>query len=439
MIQQGFNTQIYLLDASARLFDFEDANYSSWRSFYSAVATSSSQLLSCIRLITESIKFRKSCEEADARLIFHSFMYLSDLFSRNHSDPRICAIPTEILKTRQTCIVTSGLGSGPHPSVDRLWGLTKSCRLDHPFSLNSVSKKILSVYPHREGLQAVHINDASISIQGELGMKFVECVLSSAEPNEIPESIKAYCSRMPVRFASECLNLQLEAIISELDIYLSESSSQASSLFLANVAKGLAISVPLKLGISTSRVLIRLAQFKQENNFVAEALAMLDEIDGIVGSNCSYLDLGIFQLTRAECLLMIHSTVSENCDEFIGLLCDAMRSLQLAIASFDRGYCTDKLLHCVITAAVVANKLQQSGMCNFYSVKYHQINAAKNMSSLGTRFFPADECDKSGQPKLPSELTQSPRPGKKEIGPLSPIGRGRGLQTLISWKINSGN
>ena len=439
MIQQGFNAQIYLLDASARLLDIEDANYSSWRSFYSAVASPSSQLLSCIRLIAESIKFRKSCEEADARLIFHSFMYLSDLFSRNHSDPRICVIPPEIFKTRQSCIVTPGLGSGPHPSVDRLWGLTKSCRLDHPFSLNSVSKKVLSVYPHREGLLAVQINDASIATQCELGIKFVECVLSSVEPNEIPKSIKAYCSRMHVRFASECINLQLEAIISEMDMHLSESSSQAASLFLASVAKALAISVPLKLDISTSRVLIRLAQYKRENQFVAEALAMLDEIDGIVCSNCSYLDLGIFHLTRAECLLSIHSTVSENCDEFTGLLCDAMRSLQSAIASFDRGYCTDKLLHCVITAAVVANKLQQNGMCNFYSVKYHQINAAKNMSSLGTRFFPADECDKSGQPKLPSELTQSPRPGRKENGPLSPIGRARGLQTLISWKINSGN
>lgn len=438
MIQQGFNTQIYLLDVSARLLDIEDANYLSWRSFYSAVASPSSQQLSCIRMILEAIKFKKSCEEADARLIFYSFMYLSDLFSRNHSDPRICAVPPEIFKTRQSCIVTSGLSSSPHPSVDRLWGLTKSCRLDHPFSLNNVSKKVLSVYPHREGLLAVQINDASISIQCELGVKFVECVLSSVEPNEIPESIKAYCSRMPLRFASECINLQLEEIISEMDMYLTESTSQASCLFLASVAKALAISVPLKLDISTSRVLIRLAQFKQEKNFVAEALAMLDEIDGIVCSNCSYLDSGIFHLTRAECLLSIHSTVSELCDEFIGLLCDAMRSLQLAIASFDKGYCTEKLLYCVLAAAVVAYKLQQNGMCNFYSVKYHQINAAQSVSLLGSRFFPA-EFDQSGQPKLPSELTQSPRPGKKENGPLSPLGRGRGLQTLISWKTNSGN
>jgi hypothetical protein len=128
-------------------------------------------------------------------------------------------------------------------------------------------------------------------------------------------------------------------------------------------------------------------------------------------------------------------------DDQIDLVVDAMKCIQFAVSAYDKGGYVAHLSRAVALAAALANKLKVPGLCNFYSVKYSQI-AVSNEGY--TRFFPAEEgsmvVTATGQPKLPSDLTNSPKPARRKdrlVSPMSPVGRGRGLQTLISW--NSGN
>ena len=431
---------MHLLDAAAKLQENEAQDYSAWHFFYSAILKSCTSVPSSIRLLFDAVSTRRIHEEDDAKVIYHSFMFLSDIFSRHHSDPRFCQVAASFSKARQCTLSHLGSVAGPHQVFDRLWSLGKSPQIDNPFCLNNVAKRVLSVYPHGEGDTQIEINRASASIQSELGLKFCDSIVSCMDSSHIPETIQSFVSRVQQRFSTSCVKQDLEDLIMKLDEILDKTDSGAQSAFLEIAAKALAISVPLKLSISTDRLLIRLAKFKQRQSNIAEALILLDEIEGVVCSNCSYSDVGRFHSTRAECLLSLHSRIPEYSDDSITVLCDALKCLQHAIAAFDRAFSTEKLLQSVLTAAVISNQLEQNGMCNFYSVKYYQISAGTTSSSFKTRFFPA-EGKELGQPQIPLELAQSPRQGKNErpASPLSPFGKGRGLQTLISWKISSGN
>ena len=442
----SFNSQIdearmHLVDVSAKAQESEDTDSLGWHAYYQALT----QLETCPEKVKDSIASavgtKKASEEEDAKLIFHSFSILSDHFARNHGDSRICGDPGWLLSTRTVAGPTQAAVHAHHQASDRVWSLARSGSVNNPLVLNSIAARMTALHPRSDAESFHSLLDASFAYHAELGRKFIESKTADLPEASLPVNFSRYLTRIEVEpGALPSIGREIDTLVSAADEYLA-CTPVAVAATLSVITKGLAMSVPLNLRVSTSRLLIRLAKLKLTTGSATECLLILDDIEGPILSNSGYLDIGIFSSVKAECLLSMASSPVTSPDDQIDLVVDAMKCIQLAVSAYDKGGFVAHLSRAVALAAALANKLKVPGLCNFYSVKYSQI-AVSNEGY--TRFFPVEEgsmvVTATGQPKLPSDLTNSPKPARRKdrlVSPMSPVGRGRGLQTLISW--NSGN
>lgn len=442
----SFNPQIdqarmHLVDVSAKAQESEDTDSLGWHAYYQALT----QLETCPEMVRDSIASavgtKKASEEEDAKLIFHSFSILSDHFARNHGDPRICGDTGWLLNTRTVTGPTSATVHPHHQTSDRVGSLARSGSVNNPLVLNSIAARMTALHPRSDAKSYHSLLDASCAYHAELGRKFIESKTAELPETMLPVNFTRYLKRLEVEPGTlPSIGREIDALVSAADEYL-ECTPVAVAATLSVITKGLAMSVPLNLRVSTSRLLIRLANLKFKTGSATECLLILDDIEGPIMSNSGFKDIGIFCSVKAECLLYMASSPVASLDDQIDLMVDAMKCLQLAISAYDKGSFVAYLPRALAMAAAVANKLKVPGICNFYSVKYSQI-AVANEGYMS--FFPSEDgsmaITATGQPKLPSELTNSPKPARRKdrmVSPMSPVGRGRGLQTLISW--NSGN
>ena len=400
---------------------------SGWCHYYEAVlAAQSSDFSSFNKSISSLFASRRVSDDEDAKLIYHAFMLLSDVYSKAHGDANLCEVPPAVFKVRQSQVSIPVPGQQPHS--DRLWNVIKSGEKMNAFHMSDNARKIRSVYMPPE--QGVHsLVEMNAAILNELGLGFVSEVVNKS--HTVPHSVEDYLNRRANTFPTEnvgIVNAEIERIINDVDAYLNCNPLPLSGV-LSELARGFAISIPLGLRISTARLVVRLARTNLMTKRVGESLLHLDDVQATILSNCSYYDMGLFHYVRAEALIALLAELPDSCEDYGGILCDALKCMQHSIAALDRADSKDLLLEAVGIAAALCHKLDIGGMKNFYAVKYIQISA----SDMCECFFPAEDGQALGQPKIPSEITHSPKPKKKEESPMSPVGSGRGLQTLIRW------
>ena len=305
---------------------------------------------------------------------------------------------------------------------DRLWNLVRTNQLANPFVLSQVARRQLGVYvlPNRRDSVSL-IVDANTAIAHDLGLQFTQSLLSAvSEKAAIPDRICKYLERTDSRETKldaslPCAQSKCSAYIGKLDSLLKQPKLATAGI-LETVIRGLSLAVELGLRIQVVRILIRLAQVHVRRGNVVDAILILDDIEGIVLSNCQHFDLGLFHQCKAECLL----TAAEGAPDPTDLFHDSLRSLQLAITSFDICQSLEQLMSCVVLAAILADQIGLTGLASFYAVKRLQMLARPTGS-----FFSEVE---SSQPKLPGSPART-----RQQNPLSPLGQGRGIQTLISW------
>lgn len=400
---------------------------SGWCHYYEAVlAAQSSDFSTFNKAISSLFGNRRVSDDEDAKLIYHAFMLLSDVYSKGHGDANLCEVPPAVFKVRQSQVSVPVPGHQPHS--DRLWNVIKSGELLNAFHMSDNARKIRSVHmPPEQGVHSLmEMNAASL---GELGLGFVSDLVHNS--NTVPHSVEDYMNRASNSFPREnegIVNAEIERIIHGVDVYLNCSPFPLAGV-LSQLARGFAIAIPVGLRISTARLLVRLARTHLMTKRVAECLLHLDDIQATLLANCTYYDMGLFHFVRGEALVALLEDLPDSCEDYCDILCDALKCMQQSIAALDRANRKDLLLEAVGIAAALCHKLDIGGMKNFYAVKYLQISC----SDMSERFFPAEEGQALGQPKIPSAITHSPKPKKKEEAPMSPIGSGRGLQTLIRW------
>ena len=435
------DASMHLADVEAKAQESEDPDMLAWHAFYNAIVNSKSTPSSVCPSLAQAVCSKRVSEEDDAKLLFHSFVFMADHFARFHADPRICSIAPTLERPR---VIAAGHAASANPNlqtVDRLWNLLRTPQLSNPFALNSAARRMLAGYSGEVDASSNQVIDSNIAFESDMGLKFVSSHLVGVNSGSIPDPFVNYLNRekLDVRPDDGSVHGELETCLTTLDQLLDCPSLPVAAI-LSTVAHALAISVPLQLSIFTVRILLRLAQLRIRTHSLVEATLILDDIEGPVFSNCTHFDAGRFFEIKADCLIAISEKVHlYSVEGQIDLLCDALKAIQTAIVAYDRSHAIDGLLNCTLTAAVVSQKLKVESLCTFYAVKYQQITAAD--SDTG-RFFPTDTDSvlETGQPKLPSELTHSPKAVKKDMmSPLSPAGRGRGLQTLITWRSNSSN
>ena len=414
-------------DVASCIQDGEDLDIASWQSFYASVLASADGGSDVARSIGRILSSRRSSEDEDAKLLFHTFAFLSDYLSKSGDSTAVQEINEHLRKPRQP--VNPQAVVLPHnATVDRVWNLLKVPEIGNPFNLTQAATKMAALnYMENRSLTAVL--KANACIMTELGLSITKATLSSTS-TDIPKCILEYLHRDGVSFPSEsksCIKAQMETLLLEVDDLL-ESSHFAATAILSKLARGLSISASRELRITNARLLIRLGRAHERMERTAEGILILDDIVGCIVSNCSHADIGLFHLVRAELLISLSNKATEESSD---ILCDALESLQFSIAAFDRSKRRSQLLFAVCLAAKVADGLQLESMRNYYAVKFLQIKAADE--GMSEQFFPCNEG--TGQPKIPSELMQSPKGDKKiDLGsPMSPVGSGRGLQTLIKW------
>ena len=383
----------------------------------------------------DAVVRRRSTEELDSTLISHALLFLSDHAGRYHSDERFLGSLDLLTKQRSCPQSASHSNSSHHQPSDRVWSLCRSSDITNPLVLCGVAERQNSIQVSCGNKSRVV--RSNVAYEMELGFDFFNHCVKVIDENDYPETFRIYQQRKTLETVGlqPSAMKQLEIIMTDIDSLIRLHELPFSAC-MSKITRGLSIAVPLHLRISTSRLLIRLAKVKQLTHSLAEAILILDDIESTVVPNSPFQDLGLFFLTRAETLLKLSNGFPE--DE-IDLMADSLRNLQLAISAFDKAQIrTEELLKCVALAAACSNKLDLSSHCNFYAVKYHQISAAYQ-SGRATRFFPDEDATSvfsTGQPKLPSELILSPK-SSKFVSPLSPVGTGRGLQTLVSWNSRS--
>ena len=424
---------MHLVDLANVVRESDDQGLSGWYQFYTAAITSQKSESAKYKKAVENILIvRRTIEEDDATLLAHTFALQSDMFTKHHGDPYFCDVPSALQNQRQPPTVVQLPGHSQQP--DRISNLLRNPEYGNPFCMTDAARKMASIRPEDGSLHSQL--EASTAITHELGLGYIIGGFGSSY--EMADFVQRYINKERSHFpieSSETVNARIDELVGEVDGIL-KSARCAPSAILFLISSGLAISVPLKLKISTARLLVRLARAHQRMDRIPEAMVLLDELDGIILSNGSHVDSGMLYLSRAETLLSLTSKVAESEDDHHNLICDALKNTQLAIAAFDRGHEKEYLLDCVGLAAALCTRLDIPGMCNFYAVKYLQIKA----SDMSERFFPVDG-DALGQPKIPSEITHSPKAKKDPLlaAPGSPVGSARGLQTLIRWTTSHSN
>lgn len=405
-----------------------------WQSYYNAVIESYTSPERVPHEVAASVSTKRLDEEDDAKLLFHSFSFMSDHFSKHHADERKCALPAAIQRPRQIPSGTSG--PGHLNPCDRLWAQTRYSDLNNAFGLNN-SAKLMEASYHSAPSSLITSLDANSAICQELGLQYLKvvCDLDSEVPSSLSQVLNRHGSKFPehsnAKTANECINDLLERVDGLLDC-----PTIPIAAIMESIARGLAISLPLTLKVSTARLLVRLSRLRVHQGALADAVLLLDDIEGVVIANCAFYDIGVFFAVRAEALVSLAASAG---DDEAAVLCDALKAVQLSVSAFDKGFATKQLKEAVTLAACICSKLELTGMCNFYSVKFQQINADSGMQE---RFFPLETGDLEsvfnlGQPKIPSEVTNSPKAKDASVAPMSPAGRGRGLQTLIRWTANN--
>lgn len=421
------------MDLANFVREIDDQGLSGWCQYYTAAINSQKKDAVQYKKAVESIlALRRSSEEEDASLLAYTFAMQSDMFTNHHRDQHFCDVPGP-LQTQKIPLVAAHLPSHSQ-QPDRIGNLLRNPEFGNPFCMTDAARKMASI---RSEDCSVHAQlEASTAIAHELGLGFVLGGFSNLP--EIPDFVQRYMNKERSHFpmeSSETVNARIERMLEGIDGFFL-SSKQAPSALLFQISSALAMSVPLGLKISTARLLSRLARVYQQTDRIPEALILLDDLDGIILSSGSHLDAGLLHLTRAEILMSLSTKLDECEDDHNNLVCDALKSVQMAIAAFDRGHEKEYLANSVGLAAALSHKLDVPGMCNFYAVKYLQIEA----SDMSERFFPVDG-DALGQPKIPSEVTHSPKTKKDALqtAPGSPVGSARGLQTLIRWTTSHSN
>jgi hypothetical protein len=400
---------------------------SGWQAFYSAVLTAGEDEGEVRRAIGRIFSSRRSSDEEDAGLLFHTFAFLSENIAKKGNVGAVQEITDYLRRPRQP--INPQAVVLPHNApVDRVWNLLKVPDISDSLSLIHAAMKMTALY-HTEKGALLGILRTSAVVMVDLGLEMAKATLG-ASSSELPLSLSNYLERGEISFppdCGDCSQASIEKIVAEVDELFYSGRFPAAAI-LSRIQTGLSISKAADLRICSARLLVRLARAHQHAGRLGEGLLILDDVESVIRANCSFSDVGNFYLARAELLLALAAKFT---DDSVDIRCDALKSLQNSVAAFDRSGKRKSLLAAVALAANMSDKLGLESLRNFYSVKFLQIKAADE--EMSERFFPCQ--DGIGQPRILLEIAKSPRSQKSvDLGsPTSPVGSGRGLQTLIKW------
>jgi hypothetical protein len=410
---------MHLADALSKAHEDDDRDVAAWHSFYQAVIHCQSDPGTVIKSISSALRDRSGDDMSDAKIVFHALSVLAYHLSIYKAVE--CLPPFDCPRSGR--LNHHGhLHAGAPVNVDRVWTLVKS-RSDeaNSFSISKLITRVSNFYGLSNSpgsiARALHLNAAALS---EVGRRYI----SEYAKIDPLEAVVDYRSN-PVIASSSTSSLphKLPLLLARVDL---ESSPDA-------VIEGLILCVQSGLNVSASRFLIRLANLLLAEGRVAQTFLLLDDIRSVVLSDCSYSDQGCYFETQFKALLSI---TSADEDETIRLLVDAFKAAQLSISAYDKARERKLLIQSIEHMIGIVDNLNVPGIMNFYSVKLVNI---LRVEDEGILHFPDQDSNTdifgTGQPKLPSDITLSPK-GKRCIelpGPRSPQG-GRGIQTLLSWR-----
>jgi hypothetical protein len=421
---------LHLVDLLSRSQETDDQELKSWYAFYNNCICAKSDQNARVEDFLLPLSVRQPSEEVDACLIVHSCLVMATLLSHEPKGAKSWPFAKNRTSNHSNAPVLIG---NLHPNYDRVWHLVKSQSSTSPLVLNSLARRLLNILPggyndridfgYRQCLEAVDVGKIYRSLcsgnSRDLeyrGSDHVSTIGNGPKVNDLDSTL---------------------ALCDELIRSMTSTSQTVPSALLCKMATGLSLAVRKDLPTSRDRFLIRLSQIRLKQNRIAEAIVLLDDIEPDVVVNCNLTDCGLLFQTRAECLLKL---ASDEAQEEHSILIEAFKDIQFAIAAYDRVACIPNLLRSTMIAACIANRISSTGLTNFYSVKFAAI--CSQMDGVSQRHFPCDQDDdklipgsfmiNTGQPKVPSEITLSPRGKTCLLPPTSP--KGRGMQTLISWR-----
>ena len=429
LLAQFEDARIYNMDLCSMIQGDDNAEWIGWHAYYDCIISAITKDGDASRSVSKILSGRGPSKVGDATLLFFTFAFLSEHFTKC-PDERILQVVLEHLRKPRPP-PNASVASNHNPQSDQIWNLLRVPEITNAFNLSQAARKMTCLYPnHKDAL--IRNLAVSTAVVGELGQDMVRAFLGSAEADT--DLFSNYVNRYEVSYPSdskECFNAKIDEILIYIDS-LTSCHPFPTGAVISELSLGFAIAIPMDLRISTARLLIRVARANQRMDRLAEGFLILDDMEGTIITNCSHYDVGMFHLARTELLIKL----SESFDESGQLLIDALKSIQLSVAALDKSMMKNRLLQVVGIAVALCDRLDISGMRNFYSVKFLQIKASDE--GMSERFFPSDDDSSLGQPKIPSDITLSPKSPqlKKPLldePPLSPIGTGRGLQTLIKW------
>ncbi len=444
---------MHLVDVLSRAQEDDDKHLAAWNSFYQGVISMHSSPDNVEEHLSSAIHSKRSSDAEDAKLVFHTLCLLASHYSEKHS------ISDEQKTNWSFHSLRSGVSSAPvpllaggAPVIDRIWNLVKSRSKGlNAFTVSKLAKRVSNVYGKLDEQGSICQNlEFNASAVLEIGRRYA--THSWCETPAIVDNCHTkYMNRGEECFPylnSASIQAQVNALIVKIDEVLSQPitiESLASALF--EIVSGLELSVKGDLRISTSRLLIRLTDCFLQQDVLTRTFLLLDDIECAVTSNCSFYDQGMFFHVRSKSLLRLSEFSDENdAEQLVNILVDAYKAAQLAVSAFDK--CLSHVDNLVISVQLIIGLCEQlnvEGISNFYTVKLNQILDDDHTMDLRTKLvFPPDSsCDfmpdvfQTGQPKLPAQITLSPRGFRRQSVELagqilSPQG-GRGMQTLLSW------
>ncbi len=373
--------------------------------------------------LSRIITCKRSSDDVDAQVLYRTFIFLSSYLCKTGDETSSDRLNKCFQKPRASPSVVASVQT--QPVVDRVWNLLKAPELDNAFSLAHAARKLLSISTF-EDESAGSLVDANAHVMTENGVFLTRAAIYDAT-SPVPDGISRHIDRKELKYPDDnktCLKAEVDRLIAVIDKLFRAEPFPAAAIF-QSMAEALSVSVPMDLRLSTARVLVRVARAYCRSGRIPEGLLLLDDVEGPIGVNCSYVDVGMLHQARAELLIALAGTN----DERFEIICDALKSTQKAIQAFDQAASKEGLLWAVAVAAALSDKLGSVGMRNFYSVKFLQVKQwDENMTE---RFFGGE----NGQPTIPRELSNSPKAKKPPVttAPMSPPGSSRGIQTLIKW------
>ena len=375
---------MHLIDVSNKAQETEDIDLLAWNQFYKAILGFKESSADSYALLDFVMSVRRGNEADEAKMIFHAFLFLAGM----NTCPIGVSLDRFFLHSRHfpVSIVHQGI-----PPVDRVWNMVRaSSELSNPFVLNQISCRQLEFFSSDEKLAQLNTNricEANIALSLDLSVYFASAIFPSSVVSDFPD-------------LSAHLNKSLERPIKD------ESFEGLDTLFdplrMGAIFREISSLLIVSNGrIHKARVLLRLARLFNSLNRETQALFLLEDIETTILANCQLFDVGLFHLCKAHCLLGLGK-----------VNIDTLKCVQNAITALGKTVNKIVFIECIVLAALISRQLGLDTV-QFYSDMYTAVmSGAEHMGA---------------QPELPvTVITQ-------EVFPLSPLGQGRGVQTLIAW------